>query len=248
MIDGLVERKVMFLKTDILNKKILIVDDEIELIVLMEAVLRKEGFSNIYKAKTGDEAIQMCKRISPDIILLDIMLPDVDGFEVCKEIRRETYVPVIFLSAKSDDFDKFLAFKLGADDYVTKPFSPQEVVLRIIANLKRNTYVKEKKEEIIQCNHIKMDLKKRKVMKWENEVYVTAKEYKLLLYMIQNVNCILRKNIICLNVWGIDFEGYDNTVMVHIRKLREKLEDDPSNPKLIKTIKSMGYKLCTQDE
>ncbi len=239
------------MQQSVFDKKIIIVDDEVELLVLMEAVLKKEGFSNIYKTTNGLNAVKMCREVSPDIILLDVMLPDMEGFDVCKEVRNFTNVPIIFLTAKSEDFDKFLAFKLGADDYVTKPFSPKEVVLRVVANLKRNSYVQEKesaRSKIISGGNISIDVKKGIVFKGEEELILTAKEFNLLLYFAENPNCILSKNLILLKVWGSDFLGYENSVMVYIRKLREKLEEDPSKPKLIKTIKGMGYKFCPSNE
>jgi DNA-binding response OmpR family regulator len=235
------------MQQSIFDKKIIIVDDEVELLMLMETVLKKEGFSNIYKTTSGSNAVKMCKQINPDIILLDVMLPDMEGFDVCKEVRNFTNVPIIFLTAKSENFDKFLAFKLGADDYVTKPFSPKEVALRVMANLRRNSYVQKKEiigDEIISCGNISVDIKKGNVVKNGKELIMTAKEFNLLLYFAENPNCILSKNLILLKVWGSDFAGYENSVMVYIRKLREKLEDEPSNPKLIKTVKGMGYKFC----
>ncbi|WP_066504179.1 response regulator transcription factor [Abyssisolibacter fermentans] len=236
------------MQNTIYDKKILLVDDELELLLLLETVLKKEGFTNIYKVTNGEKAVEMTKKVSPDIIILDIMLPDIDGFEVCKKIRDFSYVPIIFLSAKSEDFDKYFAFRIGADDYVTKPFSPKEVALRVVANLKRNTYVKEKsKYNILSFDEISIDINRGTVTKNNSEIRLTPTEYKLLVYMAQNHDYILSKNLICLNVWGTDFEGYDNTIMVHMRKLRTKLENDPSNPKIIKTVKGMGYKFSTQE-
>ncbi|WDV44919.1 response regulator transcription factor [Clostridiaceae bacterium M8S5] len=233
------------MKKSLYLKNILLVDDELSLLLLLETVLKKEGFTNIYKAKTGAEAIRMSEDVSFDIIVLDIMLPDLDGYEVCKEIRKFSFVPIIFLSAKSEEFDKFYAFKTGADDYVTKPFSPTEVVLRIIANLKRNNYVNKKhNENILKFDNIIIDTDRHVVLKDNHEITLTPIEYKLLAYMAKNYNYVLSKNLISLNVWGCDFEGYDNTIMVHIRKLRKKLEVDPSKPKFIKTIKGMGYKFA----
>lgn len=231
---------------NILDRKILLIDDEVELLKLLETVLKKEGFRRIFKAKNGIEGINLCKTEKPDIVVLDIMMPDMDGFEVCKNIRNFSFVPVIFLSAKSDDVDKILALGLGADDYVTKPFSPKEVAFRIKAHLRRNIYIKNEmsmKKEKISFGDIIIDTKKGEVSKSNKNVVLTPKEYHLLCYMAQNANQILTKQMICDEVWHDDYEGYDNTIMVHIRKLRQKLEDDPSSPKYIITAKGLGYKL-----
>lgn len=234
------------MQDQILDRKILLIDDEVELLKLMETVLKKEGFRRIFKAQNGTDGINLCKTQQPDIVVLDIMMPDIDGFEVCKNIRSFSFVPVIFLSAKSDDIDKILALGLGADDYVTKPFSPKEVAFRIKAHLRRNIYIKNEmsmKKETISFGDIVIDLKKGEVLKSDKNIILAPKEYHLLCYMAQNANQILTKQMICDEVWNNDYEGYDNTIMVHIRKLRQKLEDNPSSPKYIVTAKGLGYKL-----
>ncbi|AKA69536.1 response regulator transcription factor [Clostridium scatologenes] len=233
---------------NILDRKILLIDDEIELLKLMETVLKKEGFRRIAKATNGTDGIKACKMENPDIIVLDVMMPDIDGFDVCKHIREFSFVPVIFLSAKSDDVDKILALGLGADDYVTKPFSPKEVAFRIKAHLRRNIYIKNElslKKDKISFDDIVIDFQKGELLKSGQNIVLTRKEYHLLCYMAQNANQILTKQMICNEVWNDDYEGYDNTIMVHMRKLRQKLEKDPSNPKYIITVKGLGYKLHT---
>lgn len=224
------------------NKKILLVDDEIDILDMMEIVLKKEGFKNIIKATSGKMAIDQFKLNSPDLIVLDIMLPDFDGYEVCKQIREMSIVPVIFLSAKDDEVDKLLSFALGGDDYITKPFSPKEVAYRIKAILKREQLYKEKEVEYIEIGNLRISEKRGYVEKAGKEIQLTAMEFKLLIFLVKNKNMILSKNQIIENVWGCDFEGFDNTLMVHIRHLREKIEDNAATPKYIQTIKRMGYK------
>lgn len=223
--------------TIIKNKKILLVDDELDILNLLETVLKKEGFNNIYKTTSGHEAIKMCEKIAPDLIVLDIMLPDIDGFEVCRRLREFCLVPIIFLSAKDDDVDKLLGLGIGGDDYITKPFSPKEVAFRIKAHFRRSEYFNLKSlsdsKRIIRFGDVEIDEDKGEVRKKSELVPLTLKEYSLLLYLAYNPNKILSKNQILEKVWGSDFEGYDNTLMVHIRHLRQKLEDDPSNPKYI---------------
>lgn len=237
---------------NIRNKKILLVDDEVDILNLLETVLLKEDFKNIYKATCGHEAIKITKEISPDIIVLDIMMPDIDGFEVCRRLREFTLVPIIFLSAMDEDVDKLLGLGIGGDDYITKPFSPKEVAYRIKAHFRRSEYMalsrKDDEKNILTFGDIEIDRKKGEVKKGDVPITLTAKEYNLLLYLAQNSNQILSKNKILAQVWGYDFEGYENTLMVHIRHLRKKIEDDPANPKHIITVKGLGYKLITEDE
>lgn len=235
------------------HKKILLVDDEKDILDLLEAVLLKEGFTNILKASTGLQGIELCKKEKPDIVVLDIMLPDIYGYEVCRRIREFILIPIIFLSAKSDDIDKLLGLGMGGDDYVTKPFSPKEVAFRIKAQFRRNQYFtmeqkKEKDKGCITVGDIEINFKNDEVKKAGKQVVLTAKEYQLLTYLIKNPNQILSKRKICDEVWGYEYLGYDNTIMVHIRHLREKLEDNPGEPKYIKTIKGLGYKLSIRND
>ncbi len=237
------------------KKKILLIDDEKDILNLLETVLKIEGFKEIYKAENGSKGIQICKEIYPDIIVLDIMLPDIDGYEVCKRIRDFTMCPIIFLSAKSDDVDKLLGLGIGRDDYVTKPFSPKEIAFRIKAHFRRLEHMQsignenrsDNTKEIIKFKDIEIDENKAEVKKSEDVLNLTAKEYQLLLYLVKNQNMILSKTSLIENIWGSEYEGYDNTLMVHIRHLREKLEDDPSKPQHILTFKGLGYKFIKGD-
>lgn len=237
--------------TSIRNKKILLVDDEVDILNLLETVLLKEDFTNIYKATSGSEAIRITEEVNPDLIILDIMMPDIDGFEVCRKLREFTLVPILFLSAMDEDVDKLLGLGIGGDDYITKPFSPKEVAYRIKAHFRRNQYMALNQQtyvkDIFEFGNVEIDRRKGEVKKGGISVTLTAKEYNLLLYLIDNPNQILSKNKILAKVWGYDYEGYDNTLMVHIRHLRQKLEDDPANPKHIITVKGLGYKLVVED-
>lgn len=230
--------------TYISDCKILIIDDEKDISGLLEAFLLKEGFRHVYKAETGYAGIETCKRESPNAIVLDIMLPDIDGFEVCRKLREFTYEPILFLSAREEEVDKLLGLGIGGDDYVTKPFSPKEVVFRIKAQLRRKQYLsREASESVYRFGRIYMDESSGEVKKVGIPVELTAKEYQLLLCFARNPGRILSKSKLFEAVWGEDFLGDDNTIMVHIRHLREKLEDDPGNPEYIVTVKGLGYKL-----
>ena len=230
----------------LVDKKILLIDDEKEILKLLETVLKKEGFRKIYKAATGRGGIELCREERPDIIILDIMLPDIDGYEVCRQLREFTYVPIIFLSAKSDNMDKLLGLGIGGDDYVTKPFSPKEVAFRIKARFRREQYPGKQRidrRDKIQIGQLVVDKKRAEVIKRDEQIALTAKEYQILLYLAENEGQILSKKQIYQRVWQEEYLGHANTIMVHIRHLREKIEDDPGNPVYIKTIKGLGYKL-----
>ena len=231
--------------TGLTNKRILLVDDEVDLLNLLETVLRKDGFEKIDKATTGQEGIHLCEKNHPDIIILDIMLPDMEGYEVCRRMRQITFAPIIFLSAKSDEIDKLLGLGIGGDDYVTKPFSTKEVVFRIKAQLRRNTYLVQNSldDDKIEFGDVVIFPNKGEVIVGGKPISFTAKELQLLIYLASHPNQIFSKSKICEAVWGEDDFGMDNTIMVHIRRLREKIEEDPSKPKWIITVKGLGYKL-----
>ena len=225
------------------NKKILLVDDDESILLMIETVLRKEGYTNIYTASCGEDALQSAQSISPDLILLDIMLPDFDGYEVCKNIRLQSMIPILFLSAKSDEVDKLLSYAMGGDEYITKPFSPKELLAKIKAILVRQQYYESKMQEkrTYSFGKFVLDMDKMILLCNGHNIPLTAKEYALLEYLILNRNVTISKEKILGNIWGVDYDGYDNTVMVHIRHLREKIEDHPSNPIYIKTVKGRGY-------
>lgn len=227
-----------------MENKILLVDDEPDIINLIEEVLRKEGFANIFKANTGESAINFCRKHDPEVIVLDIMLPDVDGIEVCKKIREFSYCPILFLSSKNDDVDKILGLSAGGDDYVTKPFSPKEVVFRIKAQLRRQQYQKSPLTDgkQILSGDILIDLNEGRVYKNLVDAELTSREFLLICYMAQNANRIISKERLYEQVWGEESAVCDNTIMVHIRHIREKIEDNPSSPQIIITVKGLGYK------
>jgi len=235
---------------NISQSKILIVDDEEAIATLLERVLKKEGFENTKLAYTAKEGLETFKTFMPDLVLLDIMLPDGDGYELFKAFQNIKSVPILFVSAKDEEVDRLLGFAMGAEDYITKPFSPKEVAYRVKARLKYlkpssslsfNEEKNQKKEKII-FGDISIDPEAGEVLKNNEVLDFTAKEYKLLLYLSENPNRILSKEKICEVIWGEDFIGFDNTISVHIRKIRLKIEEDPSKPKWIKTVIGLGYK------
>ena len=228
---------------NILDKKILIIDDERELLVLLKEVFNKEGFINIYEADNGIDGILSAKENNPDIIILDVNMPDIDGYKVCDRIRRFSLCPIIFLTARSEDEEKIIGLEAGGDDYVTKPFNIKELVLRVKSQLRRGSLISENKDSKYTFGNISIDEEAGEVYKGNDNISLTAKEYSLILFLVKNKNKVFSKTSLCENIWGYEYDGYDNTIMVHIRHLREKLEDNPSEPKYIKTLKGIGYKL-----
>lgn len=228
--------------------KILIVDDEVDILNLLEKALNIEGYYNITKIDNGFSAVSFCEQIKPDIVILDIMLPGIDGYEVCKRIRQFSYCPILFLSSKNDELDKILGLAVGGDDYVTKPFSPKEVAYRVKAQLRRVEY---KQEPVCVSNivigELVIDPEGFRVMKNKKEVELTAREFEILYYLAQNKGRVISRERLYEAIWGEDSFGCDNTIMVHIRHLREKLEDNPTRPQYIITMKGLGYKLVDAD-
>ncbi|WP_338630516.1 response regulator transcription factor [Clostridium baratii] len=237
--------------TNIKRRKILIVDDEIELLNLLKMVLIKEGFEKIYTAQTGKEAIDLFENIDFDLAILDVMLPDMEGYDICKIIRKKSNIPVLFLSAKGEELDRVMGLAIGGDDYITKPFSPKEVALRVKIQLTKyimiNNNTPNNKEKLI-VKPFEVDEEKMEVRKNGQIIELKPKEYKMFLYMLKHKNQIISKERFCDDVWGEDFFGFDNTIMVHIRKLREKIEENPSKPEYIINVKGLGYKLKIEDK
>ncbi|MFJ8530845.1 response regulator transcription factor [Bacillus sp. NPDC094106] len=229
------------------TKKVLIIDDEREILNMLETVLKKEGFMHIYTCTTGEEGVRICQQVQPDLVVLDIMLPGIDGYQVCQQIRQFTFVPIFFLSAKNEELDKMLGFSIGGDDYITKPFSPREVAYKMKAFFRRNQY-EHQPQDIYQFGDITIDGKQGNVVKEGLALPVTAKEFQILLFLAKHPNQIFSKARLYEGVWGETYLGNDNIMMVHMRHLREKIEVDPSNPKYLITVRGLGYKLYTKGD
>lgn len=229
-----------------MNSKILLVDDEKDIVDLLEEVLLQDGFHSIQRAYTGINALQICKEFKPDMIVLDIMLPDMDGIEVCKKIREFSFCSVLFLSSRNDDIDKILGLSCGGDDYVTKPFSPREIVFRIKAQLRRQQYQSTPQpddNQLLTVGPLSLDRESCRIYKAGQEISLTGREFLLLSHFMENSDKIISKERLYEQVWGEYSSICDNTIMVHIRHIREKMEDSPSNPKQLITVKGLGYKL-----
>lgn len=229
--------------------RIMIVDDESDILDLLEKALMIEGYNNIIKIDNGFSAVKTCREIHPDIIILDVMLPDLDGYEVCRQIRAFSMCPILFLSSKNDELDKILGLAVGGDDYVTKPFSPKEVAYRVKAQLRRVEYKQNlSKHEYVKIGELMIEPEACTVMKGDSLIELTAKEFEILQYLAENKGRVISRERLYETIWGEKSFGCDNTVMVHIRHLREKLEDNPAAPKYLITMKGLGYKLVNPYE
>ncbi len=213
---------------------ILVVDDEKLIRDVIKEYLKLENYK-VYEAENGIEAINIATNKNIDLIIMDIMMPKMDGYTACKEIKKIKDIPFIMLSARSEEYDKLIGFDLGIDDYVTKPFSPKELVARVKAIKKRNS-----KEEYLTLAGIKIDNLAHEVYIDEQKITLTPKEYDLLKYLIENKNIALSRENLLSNIWGYDFYGDDRTVDTHIKTLRSELG---SYRNLIKTVRGMGYKI-----
>ncbi|MCH6267166.1 response regulator YycF [Neobacillus citreus] len=224
---------------------ILVVDDEKPIADILQFNLKKEGY-NVYSAYDGNEALQLVKEVQPDLILLDIMLPVLDGMEVCREVRKKYQMPIIMLTAKDSEIDKVLGLELGADDFVTKPFSTRELIARVKANLRRqNTSIAQTEFENdpndIVIGSLVIHPDAYVVSKRGDTIELTYREFELLNYLVQHIGQVMTREHLLQTVWGYDYYGEVRTVDVTIRRLREKIEDTPSHPAMIVTRRGVGY-------
>jgi two-component system alkaline phosphatase synthesis response regulator PhoP len=229
-----------------MEAKILIVDDEKNIVELIKFHLKKENYK-VIEAYKGKDALDLYRKEKPDLIILDVMLPDMGGFEVCKTIRKESRVPIIMLTAKGEEIDKILGFELGADDYITKPFSPRELLARIKAVLKR-TRTSNIDTHQIQVGPFKINVNKREIYKNDVLLELKPKEFDLLKLFITNPGRVFTRQYLLEQIWGYDYLGDTRTVDVHIRRLRQKIEDNNKNATYIKTVHGVGYKFVVESE
>lgn len=228
-----------------MESKILIIEDDNSIREMVADHLKKEGFA-IYTAEDGEDGVIKFMRDTYDLVLLDIMMPKLDGIEVMKIIREKSAVPILLMSAKDTDVDMAIGLGLGADDYIAKPFSMIEITARIKAAIRRATkYSSEgkKEETVIKFRDITIDLERYSVMKNNNNIILTSKEFDILKLFIKNPNRVFTKAQVYSLVWKDEYFGDENVINVHIRRLREKIEEDASNPQYIKTLWGIGYKL-----
>lgn len=221
--------------------KVLVVEDETSYSEALSYVLRKEGFE-VAIAETGPDALTEFERGGADIVLLDLMLPGLSGTEVCRQIRQTSQVPIIMVSAKDSEIDKVVGLELGADDYVTKPYSPRELVARIRAVLRRGAAELDDDLAALEAGTVRMDVDRHLVTVDGAEVRLPLKEFELLEFFLRNTGRVLTRGQLIDRVWGADYVGDTKTLDVHVKRLRAKVEVDPANPKRLTTVRGLGYK------
>jgi two-component system response regulator RegX3 len=221
--------------------RVLVVEDETSYSEALSYVLRKEGF-DVAIAETGPDALTEFERGGADIVLLDLMLPGLPGTEVCRQIRQTSAVPIIMVSAKDTEVDKVVGLELGADDYVTKPYSPRELVARIRAVLRRGVTEEVDDEAVLEAGRVRMDVERHLVSVGGETVRLPLKEFELLEFFLRNPGRVLTRGQLIDRVWGADYVGDTKTLDVHVKRLRAKIEADPANPITLTTVRGLGYK------
>jgi two-component system, OmpR family, response regulator VicR len=227
-----------------MSKTILVVDDDATIRDILERYLRREGFA-VHTTADGQSALHMALAEKPDLIVLDLMLPELDGWEICRRLRAETTIPIVMLTARGEEYERILGLGLGADDYVTKPFSPGEVVARIKAIFRRIDMIRAVaplREEIIRVGAITIDPLARQVTLAGKPVVLTPKEFDLLHFLASHPRQVFSQQQLLDQVWGYTYVGETSTVTVHVRHLREKIEADPPHPQIIETVWGSGYR------
>lgn len=227
------------------RKRILLVDDEQELLDMVASILKAEGFNNIASAKNVKEALAQAERFKPELAVLDVMLPDGNGFSLMEQLKKRNEYPILFLTARGEDEDKFKGFGLGADDYIVKPFLPKELTFRIMAILRRS-YKGE--NPLVKLHSSEIDFDRAEVLKDGERIPLTAKEHDILSALYRNAGRIVTIDALCEAAWGENPFGYENSLMAHIRRIREKIERNPSSPVSLVTVKGLGYKLIIGGE
>ena len=233
-------------------EKILVVDDEISLQETVAYNLKKQGY-DVQTTGDGAEALELARELQPDLIILDVMLPGLDGFEICRILRREMTTPVLMLTARDDEIDRVVGLEVGADDYMAKPFSMRELIARVKAMLRRVRLIREEvseaetgegkpKQEVLEFGNLRIDITRREITVNGEVVAFKPKEYELLTFLAQHQGQVLSREFVLERVWGWDFIGDSRTVDVHVRWLREKIEHDPANPRRIITVRGAGYR------
>ncbi|WIF98855.1 response regulator transcription factor [Pontibacillus chungwhensis] len=226
---------------DVMSYKVLIAEDDENIIDVCKRYLEREAYT-VYIARDGEEATTKWREMKPDAVILDIMMPVKNGLDLAEEIRFEEETPVILLTALGQEKDRLVGLSIGVDDYITKPFSPRELVLRLNNVMRRYHLNHGEKNQVQQFGTVTIDASKRTVWKEDQLIETTVKEFDLLWFLVQHESQVFSRSHLIERLWGFDYEGDTNTINVHIRKLREKVEEDPAHPVYIKTVWGIGYK------
>lgn len=226
--------------------RILIIEDDDDISMIEQVYLENSGYET-HIEKDGSQVGELLKKQHFDLVLLDLMLPGKSGCEICREIRGDFPMPILMVTAKTESFDKILGLNIGADDYITKPFDPAELVARVGANIRQYERNRTKngaaEEDEIMIDDILIQKKARKVFRGEHEIRFPNREYEIFEFLAENANIVFSKEQLFERIWGFDYLGDSATVMVHINRIREKIEEDPKNPKIIETVRGAGYRL-----
>lgn len=226
-----------------MGQTVLVVDDEQNIVNIIAFNLKKEGYE-VLTAGDGEEAVKIVEKHQPDLILLDIMMPKMDGYEACRKIREKYNIPIIMLTARAEELDKVLGLEMGADDYVTKPFGTRELIARVKANLRRSVVKNEpavEKGNVLKFGKLEIDLDKFEARKDGKVLELTYREFELLKFLAQNLRQVFSRETLLEKVWGYEYYGDVRTVDVTVRRLREKIEDNPGKPEYIITKRGVGY-------
>jgi DNA-binding response OmpR family regulator len=222
-------------------KRILVVDDEPTLVAMVKYNLEREGYS-VTTAADGETALSRAREDRPDLVVLDVMLPVIDGFEVCRLLRRDMSVPILMLTARTEEVDRVVGLEIGADDYVTKPFSMRELMARVKALLRRSEAEPEEQRETLSCGDVQIDLRRREASRCGEALSLKPKELELLTFFLRNRGRAFTREQLLDQIWGYDFVGGTRTVDVHVSWLRQKIEDEPAKPTRLITVRGTGYR------
>jgi two-component system OmpR family response regulator len=228
------------------SSKILIVEDDANLLTTLEYNLSREGYT-VVTAADGARALDTARREKPDLVVLDIMLPELSGYEVCRILRKETIVPVLMLTARTEEVDKIVGLEIGADDYMTKPFSMRELIARVKAMLRRSEMTVSRtsdEKQPVAIGDLEIDIERHRVSLGGSTLELSPKEFDLLAFFARNKGLVFNREQLLEKVWGYDYAGDTRTVDVHVRWLRRKIEKDPSNPERLVTVRGAGYRLA----
>jgi DNA-binding response OmpR family regulator len=223
-------------------RRVLVVDDESNLRHTLGYALRQEGYE-VLTAENGEDGLEMFRTTKPELVILDVMLPRLDGFEVCRRIRRESEVPILMLTARDTELDKVVGLEIGADDYLAKPFSMRELIARVRAMLRRSRRVSEPDtSEVVEIGGLQIDVPKHRVLKDGVDVNLKPREFDLLAFLMGHPGQVFNRDQILARVWGMDYAGYSRTVDTHVKTLRDRLGDDADRPRWVETVRGVGYR------
>ena len=227
-----------------MTHRILVVDDEVQIVRVLRGYLERAGFA-VLTANDGREGLRLARQERPDLVILDLMLPGMDGLDVCRALRKDSELPIIMLTARVEETDRLIGLELGADDYVTKPFSPREVVARVRAVLRRTRPdAPRAQDEVLRLGELRLDTSRRMLAAGQRQVELTPSEFEILRVMLSSPGRVFSRAQLLEAAQGVTYEGYERTIDTHIKNLRHKIEEHPRRPRYLLTVHGVGYKIC----